>query len=188
MVDATYVDVSTKDSLDAWSVISGAKLPLIAAVNGFAFGGGCEIALMCDVVIASDQAQFGQPEIKIGIIPGAGGTQRLTHAIGKSKAMELVLSGGTMSAADAERAGLCSRVVPHDQLMDVTLKLASQIASMSRPVVVLAKEAVNTAYETTLQQGCHLERRLFHSTFALKDRAEGMRAFTEKRSPVWQHV
>jgi enoyl-CoA hydratase/carnithine racemase len=188
MENVSYYRMSSNDKIAPWEQISKSKLPIIAAVNGVALGGGCEIAMMCDVIYASDRAVFGQPEIKIGTIPGAGGTQRLTRAVGKSKAMELVLSGSTMSAVDAERSGLISKVIPHDELIDKTLKLANQIAALSRPVVVLAKESVNSAYEMTLNEGMHMERRLFHSTFALSDQKEGMSAFIQKRAPNFAHM
>jgi len=176
-----------QDFLGAWDGLTKCKTPLIAAVNGIAFGGGCEIAMICDIIIASENAVFGQPEIKIGTIPGSGGTQRLPRFIGKSKAMELVLTGKNMSAVEAERAGLVSRVVPQNQLMEHAESLANSIASLSKPVVILAKESVNRAYETTLQEGLHFERRMFHSTFALNDQKEGMTAFINKRKPNWTH-
>ena len=153
-------------------------------VSGYALGGGCELAMMCDFIIAADNAKFGQPEITLGTIPGIGGTQRLTRAIGKAKAMDLCLTGRMMDAAEAERAGLVSRIVPADRLMDEALAAAEKIAAMSRPAAAMAKEAVNRAFETTLSEGMNVERNLFHSTFALEDRAEGMAAFIEKRKPV----
>ena len=158
--------------------------PTIAAVAGYALGGGCELAMMCDIIIAADTAKFGQPEITLGTIPGIGGTQRLTRAIGKSKAMDLCLTGRMMDAAEAERSGLVSRVVPADKLMDEALAAAEKIAAMSQPAVAMAKEAVNRAFETTLSEGMNVERNLFHATFALEDRSEGMAAFIEKRKPV----
>lgn len=182
--------------------VSQCALPVIAAVNGFAFGGGCEVAMMCDIILASDKAIFGQPEIKLGIIPGAGGTQRLIRAVGKSKvllsitsvpvsvwmqAMELVLTGGNMSAVDAERAGLVSRVVPHEELMKHALKMADTIANMGKPSVMLGKEAVNSAYESTLKQGLRHEKKIFYSLFATKDQKEGMAAFQEKRKANFTH-
>lgn len=175
------------DKLKPWEKISSCKIPIIAAVNGLALGGGCEIAMMCDMIIASSAAKFGQPEIKIGTIPGAGGTQRLTKAVGKSKAMELCLTGDMIDANEALMHNLVSHVVAPEQLMPTALKLAEKISSMSRPVVVLAKESVNASLNTTLDQGVKLERRLFHSTFALSDRAEGMKAFAEKRTPAFKH-
>jgi len=156
-------------------------------VNGFALGGGCELAMMCDMIIAADSAKFGQPEISIATIPGLGGTQRLTRAIGKAKAMDLCLTGRMMDATEAERAGLVARVVPADQLMAETMKAAEKIASMSRPISMLAKEAVNRAFETTLAEGIRFERRMFHATFATADQKEGMNAFADKRKPEWQH-
>jgi len=157
--------------------------PIIAAVSGYALGGGCELAMMCDIVIAGESAIFGQPEIKIGTIPGAGGTQRLVKAIGKSKAMELILTGSNMTAREAELAGLVSRVVPDDEVLNEAVKVAEKIAALSKPVVALAKEAVNRSFETTLTEGNRYERTLFHLTFALDDRREGMKAFLEKRKP-----
>jgi len=164
--------------------VAKCRKPTIAAVAGYALGGGCELAMMCDIIIAADTAKFGQPEITLGTIPGIGGTQRLTHAVGKSKAMDLCLTGRMMDAAEAERSNLVSRVVAADKLMDETLAVAERIASMSHPVAIMAKEAINRAYETTLSDGINVERNLFHSTFALEDRAEGMAAFIEKRKPV----
>ena len=161
--------------------------PVIAAVNGFALGGGTELALSCDIVLASDRAVFGQPEIKLGIIPGIGGTQRLTHAVGKAKAMDLILTGRMMDAAEAERAGLVARVVPLANLMDEAMKVAETIASMSLPSVMIAKEAVNRGFETSLAEGIAFERRVFHSLFATQDRKEGMAAFVEKRPPAFTH-
>ena len=160
------------------------RKPVIAAVSGFALGGGCELAMMCDFIIAADNAKFGQPEINLGVIPGAGGTQRLTRAIGKAKAMDLCLTGRMMDAAEAERSGLVSRVVAADKLMEEVLAMAEKIAAMSRPVASMAKSAVNRALETSLAEGLKVERDLFHATFALDDRSEGMAAFIEKRKPV----
>jgi len=177
----------TRDRLAVWDLIGKSKIPLIAAVNGFAFGGGCEISMACDIVIASEQAKFGQPEIKIGTIPGAGGTQRLTHAVGKSKSMEMTLTGNPITAQEALQYGLVSAVVPADKLLDHALTLATQIASLSKPVVLMAKESVNAAFETTLSAGMQMERKIFNSTFALKDQQEGMTAFVEKRPPKWHH-
>jgi len=187
MLGRSLADQVLRDNIGPWEVLSKSKLPLIAAVNGLALGGGCEIAMMCDIIIASENAKFGQPEIKIGTIPGAGGTQRLTRTIGKSKAMEMVLTGNMISAQDAERWGLVSKVVPQEQLLSEALKLANQIASLSKPVVSLCKESVNSALETPLSEGIRIERKIFHSTFGLKDRTEGMKAFAEKREPKWTH-
>ena len=164
--------------------IARCRKPTIAAVSGYALGGGCELAMMCDIIIASDTAKFGQPEITLGTIPGIGGTQRLTRAVGKSKAMDLCLTGRMMDAAEAERSGLVSRIVPADRLMDEAFAAAEKIASMSRPAAEMAKSAINRAFETPLSEGLNVERNLFHSTFALEDRAEGMAAFIEKRKPV----
>jgi enoyl-CoA hydratase len=160
---------------------------VVAAVAGYALGGGCELAMMCDIIIAADNAKFGQPEINLGTIPGAGGTQRLTRAIGKSKAMEMVLTGRMMDAEEAERANLVARVVPLANLLDEAMKLADTIAQKSQPVVAMAKEAVNVAFETTLREGTRFERRMFYATFATEDRKEGMQAFVEKRTPDFGH-
>jgi enoyl-CoA hydratase len=164
--------------------VAKCRKPTIAAVAGYALGGGCELAMMCDIVIAADTAKFGQPEITLGTIPGIGGTQRLTRAVGKSKAMDLCLTGRMMDAAEAERSGLVSRVVAADKLMEEAFAAAEKIASMSRPAAAMAKEAINRAFETPLSDGLNVERNLFHSTFALEDRSEGMAAFIEKRKPV----
>ena len=166
-----------------WERITAVRKPLIAAVAGFALGGGCEIAMMCDIIIAAESAKFGQPEVKLGTMPGGGGTQRLVRAIGKAKAMEMCLTGRTMGAEEAERAGLVARVVPDDELMSVAKELALQIAGYSKPVVAMIKEAINYAADAPLAQGLQYERRLFHSTFALRDRREGMSAFKERRKP-----
>jgi enoyl-CoA hydratase len=185
MQPKTFIDMFSSD----FAAIGGDRVakcrkPTIAAVAGYALGGGCELAMMCDIIIAADTAKFGQPEITLGTIPGIGGTQRLTRAVGKSKAMDLCLTGRMMDAAEAERSGLVSRVVPADRLMDEVMAAAEKIASMSRPTAAMAKEAVNRAFETTLTDGLNVERNLFHATFALEDRAEGMAAFIEKRKPV----
>merc|ERR1719163_619389 len=169
-----FAEVAKMDMLWAWQSIRDLRKPLIAAVNGFALGGGCEVAMLCDIIIASDKAKFGQPEINLGTIPGMGGTQRLTRAVGKSKAMQWILSGIPFTAEEAERAGLVSRVVPHEKLMEETLKLAEEIAKKSLPVLALAKEAVNHAFEMPLMEGLLFEKRLFHSTWAVEDRREGM--------------
>jgi enoyl-CoA hydratase len=185
MQPKSFIDMFSNDFAAAGSGrIAACRKPTIAAVSGYALGGGCEVAMMCDIIIASDTAKFGQPEITLGTIPGIGGTQRLTRAIGKSKAMDLCLTGRMMDAAEAERSGLVSRVVPADKLMEEALAAAEKIAAMSRPVAVMAKEAINRAFETPLSEGMNVERNLFHSTFALEDRSEGMAAFIEKRKPV----
>eukprot|EP01113_Clastostelium_recurvatum_P019549 TRINITY_DN2304_c0_g1_i1.p1 TRINITY_DN2304_c0_g1~~TRINITY_DN2304_c0_g1_i1.p1 ORF type:complete len:296 (+),score=85.93 TRINITY_DN2304_c0_g1_i1:748-1635(+) len=181
-----FPDVYKMDMLAQWNEVTRQKKPVIAAVNGFALGGGCELAMMCDIIIAGDKATFGQPEIKLGTIPGCGGTQRLLRAVGKSKAMELILTGNNLSAQDAERAGLVARVVPAANLLEEAMKTANTIAGYSQPIVQMAKEAVNAAYEMTLAEGVRFERRLFHSTFATADRREGMSAFAEKRPATWQ--
>jgi enoyl-CoA hydratase len=183
MQNKTFSDVCYGNFLSNWSVIAESKTPIIAAVNGFALGGGCELAMMCDIIIAGEKAEFGQPEIILGTIPGAGGTQRLTRYVGKSKAMELVLTGDRIPASQAQQYGLVSAVHPPEKLVDEAIKMAEKISSNSKLVVQLAKEAVNAAYETTLDQGILFERRLFHSTFASNDRKEGMSAFVEKRKP-----
>jgi enoyl-CoA hydratase len=184
MKDRSFSDVYRKDFITVgWERLSKCRKPTIAAVAGFALGGGSEVALMCDIIIAADTAKFGQPEITIGTIPGAGGTQRWARWVGKSKAMDMILTGRQMGAEEAERAGLVSRVVPAAQLLEETFKVANKIADMSAPIVLIAKEAVNAAYETTLAQGIKFERRLFHSTFATADQKEGMSAFAEKRPP-----
>ena len=170
-----------------WEAMNQIRKPVIAAVRGFALGGGCELAMMCDLIVAADNAQFGQPEIKLGIIPGAGGTQRLTHAIGKAKAMDLVLTGRMMDAAEAERSGLVARVVPLASAVDDTVAMAETIAGFSQPSVLMAKECVNRAFESTLSEGLRFERRLFHALFATADQKEGMAAFLEKRKPLFTH-
>jgi enoyl-CoA hydratase len=188
MAGKSYMDVYLGDFITkGWEHITTCRKPIVAAVAGYALGGGCEIAMMCDTVIAAETARFGQPEITIGTIPGSGGTQRLTRAVGKAKAMDMCLTGRTMDAAEAERSGLVSRVVPAAQLLDEALTLAGKIAAMSRPSVLMAKEAVNRAFETTLAEGIRFERRLFHSTFATADQKEGMAAFVEKRKPQYKN-
>jgi enoyl-CoA hydratase len=188
MMGYGYMDVYLGNFItESWQRASTCRKPIIAAVAGFALGGGCELAMMCDFILAADTAKFGQPEITIGTIPGAGGTQRLTRFVGKSKAMEMCLTGRMMDAAEAERSGLVSRVVAAAELVDEAIKVAAKIASLSRPVVMLAKESVNRAYETTLSEGVQFERRVFHSTFAIEDRKEGMTAFAEKRPPVFKN-
>ena len=179
----TYMEAYLEDFISKWERLTRTRKPVIAAVAGFALGGGCELAMMCDFILAADNARFGQPEIRIGTIPGAGGTQRLTRFVGKSKAMELCLTGRMMDAAEAERSGLVSRVLPMADLVPEALKAAATIAGFSRPAVMMAKEAVNRAYETTLAEGIRFERRVFHATFATQDQKEGMAAFVEKRPP-----
>jgi enoyl-CoA hydratase len=181
MANKTFTEVFLGDFSAAWHRVAEARKPIIAAVAGFALGGGCELALQCDLIIAAENAKFGQPEIKLGIIPGIGGTQRLTHAVGKSKAMDLVLTGRMMDAQEAERSGLVARLVPLQNLVEEALKVAETIASMSLPSVLAAKEAVNRAFETSLAEGIRFERRIFHSLFATGDQKEGMSAFVEKR-------
>lgn len=188
MKDKSFQDVQKEDFItDDWEVAAQVRKPVIAAVSGFALGGGCELAMMCDMIIASDTARFGQPEIKLGTIPGAGGSQRLTHAVGKAKAMDLCLTGRMMGAEEAERAGLVARVVPADSLMETAMATAKEIAALSQPVVAICKETVNRAFETTLSEGVRFERRMFHATFALDDRKEGMEAFAEKRQADFKH-
>ena len=188
MKDWSYMDVYKSGYITRnWERIRTVRKPVIAAVAGFALGGGCELAMMCDFIIAADTAKFGQPEIKLGIIPGAGGTQRLPRAVSKSKAMDMVLTARMMDAAEAERAGLVSRVVPADKLLEEALAAAIQICEYSLPVVMAAKESVNRAYESTLNEGVLFERRVFHSLFATEDQKEGMAAFVEKRRPKFKH-
>lgn len=188
MASKSFMDAYLNDFITVgWERISTCRKPIIAAVSGYALGGGCEVAMMCDFILASDTAKFGQPEITIGTIPGSGGTQRLTRFVGKSKAMEMCLTGRLMTAEEAERSGLVSRIVPQDELLDEALKTATKIAELSRPAVFMAKEAVNKAYETTLAEGVKFERRLFHATFATEDQKEGMAAFSEKRTPQWKN-
>ena len=188
MKDWSYMDVYKSDFITRnWETIRSIRKPVIAAVAGFALGGGCELAMMCDIVIAADNARFGQPEIKLGIIPGAGGTQRLPRAVGKAKAMDLILTGRMMDAQEAERAGLVSRIVTPDKLLDEAIAAANAICEYSLPAVMLAKEAVNRAYEGSLADGIMFERRVFHSLFATEDQKEGMRGFIEKRKPQFKH-
>jgi enoyl-CoA hydratase len=187
MKDKGYMDLYKSGFLANWERFARVRKPIIAAVAGFALGGGCELAMGCDIIIAADTARFGQPEIKLGILPGAGGTQRLPRAVGKAKAMDLVLTGRMMDAVEAERAGLVSRIVPADKLLDEALAAAAQIGEYPLPVVMMAKEAVNRAYEAPLAEGMLFERRLFHSLFSTEDQKEGMAAFVEKRKPVFRH-
>ncbi|GAB4214519.1 MAG: enoyl-CoA hydratase [Rhodoferax sp.] len=188
MARYTFADVYKNDFITRnWEAIRRIRKPVIAAVSGFALGGGCELAMMCDFIIAADNAKFGQPEIKLGIIPGAGGTQRLPRAVGKAKAMDMALTGRMMDATEAERAGLVSRVVALDKLMDEALGAALQICGFSQVAVLAAKESVNQAFEGSLADGIHFERRLFHALFATEDQKEGMTAFVEKRAPAFKH-
>jgi enoyl-CoA hydratase len=181
MADKSFIEAFMADFVAHWDCLARARKPVVAAVAGFALGGGCELAMQCDVVIAADNAKFGQPEIKLGVIPGIGGTQRLTRAVGKAKAMDLILTGRMMDAQEAERAGLVARVVPLSELMNEALKTAETIASMSLPALMVAKEAVNRAFETSLAEGVRFERRVFHALFATEDQKEGMAAFVAKR-------
>ncbi|KAJ8923105.1 hypothetical protein NQ315_001658 [Exocentrus adspersus] len=183
MANNTYSQCVSGNFLSHWNRVARTVKPVIAAVNGYALGGGCELAMMCDIIYAGENAKFGQPEILIGTIPGAGGTQRLTKAVGKSKAMEIVLTGNQVPAQEAEKMGLVSKVFPVDKLLEETVKLAEKIGNNSQLTTAMAKECVNTAFETTLEQGLHFEKRMFHGTFATKDQKEGMTAFAEKRPP-----
>jgi enoyl-CoA hydratase len=188
MKDRDFIDVYGSDFITkGWERVAQCRKPVIAAVAGFALGGGCEMAMMCDIIIAADNAKFGQPEIGLGTIPGAGGTQRLARYVGKSKAMEMCLSGRMMDAAEAERSGLVARVVPLASLMDEAMALAAKIGANSLPITLMAKESVNRAFETTLAEGLRFERRVFHATFATDDRREGMAAFSEKRKPDFRN-
>jgi enoyl-CoA hydratase len=189
MKDWSYMDVYKTEYITRnWETIRRIRKPVIAAVAGYALGGGCELAMMCDFILAADTAKFGQPEIKIGVIPGSGGTQRLPRAVGKSKAMEMVLTGRMMDAVEAERAGLVSRIVAADRLLEDAIETATVIAGMSLPAAMMAKESVNRAYESSLSEGVLFERRLFHSCFAMADQKEGMAAFVEKRKPTFKHM
>ena len=187
MSTMSFSEVFDADLFGAWGRLTAVRTPLIAAVAGYALGGGCELAMICDVLIAADTAKFGQPEIKLGVLPGMGGSQRLTRAIGKAKAMDMILTGRTIDAAEAERSGLVSRVVPAGELMDVATAVATTIAGMSRSAARMAKEAVNRAFESSLAEGLLYERRLFHSAFATDDQTEGMAAFIAKRPPDFTH-
>ncbi|GLX41038.1 enoyl-CoA hydratase [Streptomyces lavendulae] len=183
----SYMDMYLADWFTAWDRLGEVRTPTLAAVSGYALGGGCELAMLCDILLAADTAKFGQPEIRLGVIPGIGGSQRLTRAVGKAKAMELCLTGRTMGAEEAERAGLVSRIVPASELLDEALAVATTVAEMSKPVAMMAKEAVNRAFETTLAEGVRFERRLFHAVFATADQKEGMSAFVDKRPPHFTH-
>ena len=185
MLDKTFSQIYNDTFTDIWNVLSKARKPIIAAVNGFALGGGCELAMMCDIILAGEKAEFGQPEITIGTIPGAGGTQRLIRTVGKSKAMEMVLTGNRISAIEAQKYGLVSGIYPVEALVDEAIKLGDKIASNSEIVVQLAKEAVGSAYETTLANGIVHSKRIFYSSFATRDRKEGMDAFVQKRKPIF---
>jgi enoyl-CoA hydratase len=187
MADKTFTEAYLGDFAATWDRAATVRKPVVAAVAGFALGGGCELAMQCDLIIAADNAKFGQPEIKLGIIPGIGGTQRLTRAVGKAKAMDLILTGRMMDAAEAERAGLVARIVPAGSLIDEAMKVAETIASLSLPSVLGAKEAVNRALETSLAEGIRFERRVFHSLFATADQKEGMAAFIAKRPPKFEN-
>ncbi|MDA8653715.1 enoyl-CoA hydratase [Alphaproteobacteria bacterium] len=188
MQSKNYIDVLSEDFITAnWEAVAKARKPVIAAVAGYALGGGCELAMMCSFILAADTAKFGQPEINLGVIPGAGGTQRLTRFVGKSKAMEMCLTGRMMDAEEAERCGLVSRVIPAENLLEEAMATADKIAEKSLPSVLIAKECVDRAYETTLSEGVRFERRVFHSLFAFEDQTEGMAAFAEKRAPKFQN-
>ncbi len=187
MQEKSYMDMFLADKQSQWEGFANTRTPIIAAVNGFALGGGCELAMMCDMIFASDKAKFGQPEIKLGVTPGWGGSQRLTKAVGKAKAMDLILTGRMMDASEAERSGLVARIIPADDLMTETMKAAEEIAGYSTPSVYIAKEQVNRAFETTLAEGLRFERRTFYSLFATDDQTEGMAAFSEKRKPDFKN-
>ena len=188
MQPKSYMDVYKQDFITAnWERVTRCRKPVIAAVAGYALGGGCELAMMCDFILAADTAKFGQPEINLGVMPGAGGTQRLTRFVGKSKAMEMCLTARMMDAQEAEQSGLVSRVVPADELVDEALRVATKICELSQPIVMMTKESVNRAYETTLSEGIRFERRLFHSMFATQDQSEGMAAFAEKRTAQFKN-
>jgi len=187
MADKPFIDAYLGDFVSNWNVAARARKPIVAAVAGFALGGGCELAMQCDIVIAADTAKFGQPEINLGVIPGIGGTQRLARAVGKAKAMDLILTGRIMDAAEAEKSGLVARLVSPEKLMDEAMKVAETIGNMSLPSVLAGKEAVNRAFEGGLSEGMAFERRIFHSLFATEDQKEGMKAFIEKRTPKWKN-
>ena len=187
MQDKSWPGIYIEDFIKPWERLGRCRKPVIAAVAGYALGGGCEIAMMCDFILADETARFGQPEVNLGVTPGAGGTQRLTRQVGKSKAMEMCLTGRMMDADEAERAGLVSRIVPADELLEDAMKTAAKIAAMSRPAAMMVKESINRSYETTLAEGVRFERRLFHSAFATEDQKEGMEAFATKRKPEWKN-
>ncbi|MBD8891897.1 enoyl-CoA hydratase [Roseibium litorale] len=187
MGSLTYMEAYLNDFITSWDQVSRSRKPIIAAVAGYALGGGCELAMMCDFIIAADTAKFGQPEITLGVMPGAGGTQRLTRFVGKSKAMDMCLTGRMMDAEEAERSGLVSRVVPADELLEEAMKAAEKIAGFSLPIAMMTKESVNRSYETTLAEGVRFERRVFHSMFATEDQKEGMSAFVDKRKPQFNN-
>ncbi|MGE1172973.1 MULTISPECIES: enoyl-CoA hydratase [Pseudomonas] len=186
MAELTYPQIYMDDLFSDSDRVANRRKPIIAAVNGFALGGGCELALMCDFILAGDNAKFGQPEINLGVLPGMGGTQRLTRAVGKAKAMEMCLSGRLIDAVEAERCGIVARIVPSDELLDEALKVAAVIASKSLPIAMMVKESVNRAFEVNLTEGVRFERRVFHAAFATQDQKEGMAAFVAKRSPEFQ--
>ena len=188
MSSLSFVEAYKTDFITSWDQVSRFRKPILAAVAGYALGGGCELAMMCDFILAADNAKFGQPEITLGVMPGAGGTQRLTRFVGKSKAMEMCLTGRMMDAAEAERSGLVSRVVPLDELLEEAMRVAEKIADFSLPIAMMTKESVNRAYETTLAEGVRFERRVFHSMFATDDQTEGMNAFVEKRAPQFKNT
>ena len=187
MADKTFIEAYLGNFAGNWDRAAKTRKPIVAAVAGFALGGGCELAMQCDIIIAADNAKFGQPEIKLGVIPGIGGTQRLTRAVGKAKAMDMILTGRMMDATEAEKAGLVARVVPAASLMEEAMKVAETIANMSLPSVLAGKEAVNRAFESSLAEGVIFERRIFHALFATEDQKEGMKAFIEKRKPTWKN-
>jgi enoyl-CoA hydratase len=187
MADKTFIEAYLENFCFAWDRAARTRKPIVAAVAGFALGGGCELAMHCDIIVAADNAKFGQPEIKLGVIPGIGGTQRLTRAVGKAKAMDLILTGRMMDAGEAERSGLVARVVPAGMLMEEAMAVADTIATMSLPSVLAGKEAVNRAFESSLAEGVIFERRIFHALFATEDQKEGMQAFVEKRKPQWKN-
>ncbi|WP_398464851.1 enoyl-CoA hydratase [Tardiphaga sp.] len=188
MANKTYADAYSENFITRnWEEATRCRKPVIAAVNGLALGGGCELAMMCDFILCSEAARFGQPEVKVGVMPGAGGTQRLSRSIGKSKAMEMCLTGRMMLADEAERCGLVSRIIPADQLVEEAIRVATQIAELSRPMIMMTKEALNRSYEVPLTEGVRFERRLAHTTFALEDHKEGAAAFAEKRKPAFRH-